>query len=191
MEELTLDDLDELIDLANKAISKSENVTLTDPSQIEVKKFIIAKDIKHSDKTSIHAKLVYDVYSQWSDSPLTYKRFVKYFTLFFKKVRSSQNMLFKIDPIAFGLPASYNFYRDERFTSRPLKKSKYEGVYQIAGYYVARFKTEENTHYLGRFQTEKEAALIYDKYAYLHFGLTTKLNFPENKDVYEKETKEK
>ncbi len=191
MEELSLsDELDDLIDLATKVASKTEGVTLTDPSQIEVKKFILAKDIQSSDQTSIHAKLVYDVYTQWSEHPLTYKRFVKYFTLFFKKVRSSNNMLFKIGPAPFGLPSTYNFYRDERFVQRPLKKSKYNGVYQIAGYYVARFRTEENTHYIGRYPTEKEAALAHDKYAYLHFGLTTKLNFPENKDVYEKEITE-
>lgn len=191
MEESLLSDkditIDELIDIASNPGTKADKTVITDTHHLEIRKFIRARDIKSADNP-IHARMIYDYYFEWSEAPMPYKRFVKYMTLYFTKVRSSQNMILKVSPESFGLPDWYSVYRDERFLSKKqLKKSRFIGVYPIAGYFIARFKTEENTHYLGRFKTEKEAAISYDKYAYLHFGLTTKLNFPENKDVYEKE----
>lgn len=178
--------LEEMLEIASKPSSSTDNISIQDSNQIEIRKFIRAKDIQSSDNP-IHARLIYDYYNQWSDTPLPYKTFVKYFTIYFKKSRSSENILFKVTPQSFGLPISYSFYRDSRFHDKQVKKSKYLGVYPIAGYYIARFKTEENTHYIGRFETEIEAATQYDLYSYLHFGITNKLNFPENKDSYEKE----
>ena len=49
--------------------------------------------------------------------------------------------------------------------------------------------TEENLHYLGRFESAKEAARKYDIEAYKHFGKNANLNFPQDVDKYEKEIK--
>lgn len=180
--------LEELLDLANTQSSKDDVIVL-DANQVDIRKFIRAKDIQSADNP-VHAKLVYDYYQQWSENPLTYKRFVKYFTMYFKRSNSGPNILFKVTPQSFGLPPYYSFYKDTRFNDKPMKKSKYRGVYPFAGYYIARIQLEDTIHYLGNFQTESEAALAHDRSSYFHFGTRAQLNFPENTRMYEKEAKE-
>ena len=182
-------DIDKLLEIASNPGTKTDQALITDPYHLDIRKFIRSKNIQTGTQP-VHARHLFDFYYEWSDKPLTYKRFVKYLSIYCKKVRSSSHVLFKIDPTCLGLPDYYSFYSDIRFTKK-LKKTSFVGVYPIANYFIARFKTEEATHYLGRFKTAKEAAREYDKYAYLHFGTTTQLNFPENKDVYDKELTEK
>ncbi len=167
--------IDELIDIASNSGTSSDKAVITDVIHLEIRKFIRAKNI-NAGGNAVHARLIYDYYFEWSAAPMAYKTFVKYLSIYFTKVRSSDKVMFKIDPTCFGLPSYYSTYGDERFLAKKRLKN-----------FIVRFTTEENTHYVGRFKTEKQAAAAYDKYAYLHFGLKTKLNFPENKDVYEKE----
>jgi hypothetical protein len=180
--------LKELLDLVNNPSTKTDDVTKLDARHIEIRGFIRAKDIKESNN-AIHARLIYDAYFQWAKNPISYILFVKYFSNYFKKYRSSSNIFFKIKPESLGLPSYYSMYKDHRFNKKKIKKSRYLGVYPIGGYFIARIKLEDTTHFIGTFEKELDAAIAYDMYAYLHFGRNIELNFPRKWKLYEEELK--
>lgn len=63
--------------------------------------------------------------------------------------------------------------------SRP-GASKYKGVVPGGDRWIANTKNNGESIYLGTYNTEEEAALIYDKYVREHFGEFASLNFPDN-----------
>lgn len=183
--------LEDLLSIASGEVTVQDTYDVElNANEIDIKNFIYAHSIKSHDKP-IPVKLIYDFYSQWSEHPVGIRPFSGLFVKFFERIIYNGMSCFKVTPSSFGLPEYYSVYRDPRFTKKDNKKSKYYGVYPIAGYYIARFKTEENLHYLGRFKYEKDAARAYDLMAYMHFGKDANLNFTEKVDEYEKEIKNK
>jgi len=62
--------------------------------------------------------------------------------------------------------------------------SHYRGVVQRKTNWETTVCVGRKTNYIGRFSTELEAALAYDKKAYELLGDKAKLNFPERIDEY-------
>lgn len=56
--------------------------------------------------------------------------------------------------------------------------SKYRGVAKFGNKWVARMMVHYKTKHLGLFETEKEAALARDKFAFEKYGKIAYLNFP-------------
>jgi hypothetical protein len=66
--------------------------------------------------------------------------------------------------------------------SRTLCSSKYKGVYynKKRKKWQSQIRANQETHYLGRFKNEIDAAKAYDKAAKIYFGNYAKLNFNVN-----------
>lgn len=62
-------------------------------------------------------------------------------------------------------------------TRSPGGKSQYKGVYPLGGYWAAQITMNGKITYLGRYDTETEAALIYDHKARELFGEFARTNF--------------
>lgn len=61
---------------------------------------------------------------------------------------------------------------------RKVGKSGYRGVHKVNKRYKAVISMDDFTKHLGYFSTAQEAALVYDKAAFEHFGEFATLNFP-------------
>lgn len=64
------------------------------------------------------------------------------------------------------------------------KKVSFRGVSENGDGYFARITKNKQVYYLGTFNTEKEAALAYDKKSYELYGEKALMNFPELKEKY-------
>lgn len=87
---------------------------------------------------------------------------------------------------ALGREALLNFAAPPREPPPPVQKrstpgpklSKYQGVAHSRGDFSAQLCVSGETHHLGRWSEERDAAIAYDR-AVLHFGLDRPLNLPE------------
>jgi hypothetical protein len=164
----------------------------------EIRRFIIGNNIKPG-KTGIFSEMVYDLYVQWSDAPVSPQWFTQHFRLFFRRSTWSDRFYYyKLDPKPFGVEEDFSVYTAYKQKAGLLKKkktklNKYYGVYRLPfGGFVARAKNQNGeTVSLGFFKTPKEAAINYDKYVYLLWGRSAHLNFPGRIKEYEKEYREK
>lgn len=183
-----IDDVSKLLDLAGGDIKNTPNKPKKD--DLEINGFIAYYDIKKG-SMPIAKPLVYDYYLQWSKNPLTAKRFYIKMNKIFGTQFYNGTKCWYLDPTCFKLPSFYSMSKDSRFFE--VKKSKvlekYKGVTETHGYFIARIKTEENTHYIGRYKTAKEAARAYDLESYRHYGNDAVLNFPQDVDKYEEKIK--
>ncbi|MGH0943819.1 AP2/ERF family transcription factor [Bacillus mycoides] len=71
------------------------------------------------------------------------------------------------------------------------KKVNFRGVSENKNGYSARVTKNKKLYHLGTFNSEKEAALAYDKKSYELYGEKALLNFPELKDKYKESNCEK
>lgn len=60
------------------------------------------------------------------------------------------------------------------------KTSRFKGVCRDRGAWVAHIGRDGKMYYLGRFQDEEDAAIVYDVAAQLFFGEYSRLNFHSN-----------
>jgi len=183
-------DIDQLIKAAQSdSISETLSSSI-DPIQVEIRDFIRERGIKPS-KSYIPLELIYYYYTEYSPNPVTRHKFISIFSHYFTKKKITGILCCRINPESIGLPDYYSIYKDPAFSKSQRKFiSSYEGVYKVSGFYISRIKLEDGLHYLGRFKTDREAAMEYDKQALHHLGPTAKLNFPERIKDYEQEIKE-
>ncbi len=184
-------DLEDLIKVAEGSV-KAETKKFN-KAEAEIRKFINDLNIKESE-TLVPKMLIFDYYAQWAKpNTLSNYLFCKNFNRYFTSKVTYGIKCYKVDPTCFGLPEFYSVYKDNRFNyykKDNIKNSSLKGVYSIAGYYVARLRTEEGLHYLGRFKSNREAAYRHDIEAFKHFGIDADLNYPEKMKEYEKKIKE-
>jgi hypothetical protein len=155
----------------------------------DVEAFIAEYGVTQGD-IPIAKRLVHDYYVQWSKNPLSFRSFCRVFNKMFPLKFYNGICCYYLNHEAFKLPEFYSMGKDSRFFKVKAKPCSYIGVTETFGYYIARLKTEENLHYLGRFKTAKEAAIAYDIEAYKHFGNEAKLNFKQDAKKRGKEKKE-
>lgn len=69
--------------------------------------------------------------------------------------------------------------RDNSANSRKRQhtSSRFKGVSYNSGKWLATIGYDRKTHYLGRYDTEEDAAMAYDRAALRHFGTFAKVNF--------------
>ena len=74
---------------------------------------------------------------------------------------------------------AYNSKKRETYKG-VVSTSKYRGVSKEGNRWRCRIRIDNKDIYLGRFDTEEEAARTYDKIAKLYIGEVVRLNFPIN-----------
>jgi hypothetical protein len=184
--------MSDLNDLINAASGKTDAPKRSNKTfqTLEIEGFINHYSITDG-SSPMCKRLVYDYYVRWSKNPMTFKGFVVGFNRKFKTRHYNGIKCYYLNPESLALPPFYSMGKDRRyFKVKSKRKYNFIGVTETFGYYIARLKTEENLHYLGRFKTAKEAAIAHDIEAYKHFGNDAKLNFPQDAKKYDKEKKE-
>lgn len=182
-------------DLLEAALDPQDTKTKAfNKREVLIREFIRANNITIG-TNPIPNYLVYDYFHRWcktaSKKPLGLRIFIHLFKQYFDYQVYKGRYCFKINPESVGLDDTYTIYRDTRFNpDKKEPKIKYKGVFWFMTDFVARFETEDDIYFLGKFRKQEDAAVRYDIAAYKYYGKKAQLNFPKKIKDYEKEEKE-